>query len=200
MEKREGTAMKQWKPVKKLLLLLLAAGLTATLSVSNSLALFTATPPQAANSVTIDRVIIGIDEGDWADGPTVTPGVPVKKEPKVENTSPFPVWVRVTAAGLKNFEPEGLGAGGLWQEFPEGSGVWYYTVPLEPGDSTEPLFTAVKLKKDFYGDASELNIVIYAEAVQMWVNYPKDSSDFAKTAKEAFWVLDGNEGKIPQTP
>jgi|GEM_PF-3837546 len=190
--------MKKWNPTSRIILLSCAILLVSAICVTGTLAIFTAIPPAAHNDFSIGDVKIDLNEESWIDeNPMIEKNDTVEKDPTVYNDSDVPVWVRITAAGLHNFTVENLGgANGKWEEFPENSGVWYYYKILEPGETTEPLFSAVTLDNDVI-DPRELDIVIYTEAVQTWVNYPSDSEEeYAKNAKEAFWVLDGNEDEI----
>jgi hypothetical protein len=190
---------------------LAAVAVAAALVVTVTLALFVATPPTATNAIALGVVGVRVVEAGWT---TVSPQPQptftkdgdeyntISKAPQAENTGTVPVWVRVTVAGLENYETtftkdsttsafnsddwETADWDGTNQKWNPSSGgvVFYYKAPLAAGDTTSAIFDSVKLKNDSGG----LDIIVYAEAVQ--VDWVATASGYAGSAQEAFAALD----------
>lgn len=130
----------------------------------------------------------------------IVPGVSYDKDPQVKNVGSNPAYVRMTVCfqngvnigGLSSVEPESLtdmlkNISSNWTLVDEGldmgvhfdgahDNCWYVTFTyneiLEPGETTDPLFTAVQFPsswdqntfKNFIGDSFEIDVM--AEAIQ----------------------------------
>lgn len=153
-------------------------------SALGTLAFYTA-EERTHNVITTGGVDIELHE--WADEDEtvefpedgvsgVTPGTKVTKIVEVENTGNSPAWVRIIL-DVKALSSDGtteLSADRFeldfdtehWTQGPDG--YWYYNRALEPGETTEPLFTGVTFA-DSMGDdyqGSKITIGVAAQAVQ----------------------------------
>jgi hypothetical protein len=60
-------------------------------------------------------------------------------------------------------------------------------------DETSPLFTHVKLKKDFNGTSDNLDLIVYAEVVQIIKEYDETDGKVFANAVAAFAALKGGD-------
>jgi predicted ribosomally synthesized peptide with SipW-like signal peptide len=178
-EEREEPKMK-----KKIILLCVAAAMTAVLAVGGTLAYLTAESEHADNTFAIGEVsgkIIEKSEGsiDWdkEGGNTATniiPGEAVLKAPKVElGDESRNAYVRLTVTGV-DFSENGNGIGDftavMGNDWTYYDGKYYYNNILsnpENGDNdiTSPLFTEVILKTGFVTGTPN-PIAVSAELIQ----------------------------------
>jgi hypothetical protein len=183
--------------------LALTLALVLALTVPATLALFIAKPSGAENTITPGYADVDVVEEEWdkqGDEIEVSPGgPPVSKDPAVKNNNSIPVFVRMlVTGGVKNFkyivgtggevEFEALPVGGdnsSWQKGTGGDEYFYYKKILEPEQTTTTLFDAVKLKSEFTGGADNLDIIVYAEAVQ---TIGENGEEF-KTVQDAFEAI-----------
>jgi hypothetical protein len=175
------------------LLPLAALALVAALMLAKAtLALFVAQPPPATNSLTLGKVDIEVIETGFVQNAVIEVDEVIAKAPQVKNNSSVPVWVRVTVAGLENYDysagntpftPSSINSG--WTEDSAGSGVFYLDTPLDPnGTKSNAIFNYVKLNNAKGG----LNIIVYAEAVQAdWIG--TEGTGYAGSAQAAFAKL-----------
>lgn len=173
--------MKKWKVMAGALSVCCVATLTA-----GTLAYFTA-EDRAHNVITTGNVEVELqeltDQLDDQGNPVpfekvddVMPGAEVSKIAQVKNTGSNPAWVRVEvdkaivlAEGVDG-EPDAELVvldynTGNWTE---SEGYYYYNDALEPGETTEPLFTTVTFSGDMdnlYKD-STVEIDVQVSAVQ----------------------------------
>ena len=112
-----------------------------------------------------------------------------KKRVAVKNTGTVPCYVRVYAGFSDSavedvsqlYNPNGWFDAASYQDnLPDGwafvtpaddavvgdGGYYYYTKPLQPGKSTEPLFEKVKTTFAKAEDVQDYEIIVYAECVQ----------------------------------
>ena len=160
---------------KKILSVALAASLAAVAVVSSSLAYFTDTD-QKDNVFTVGNVDITLTEEKWdtegkEEAKDMYPGEAVAKDPTVTNKGANPAFVRIKVEWPESPEvsyrtdyvDNKLGEG--WVEADDG--YFYYTKPLEIGQSTDALFDQIVLStKTTNGYDGSYDIVVTAEAVQ----------------------------------
>ena len=164
---------------RKVLILSVFAILIAILA-ANTLAYFTA-DTKAHNVITTGGVDIELKE--WAnedrtekfeDKTGVLPGAEVTKIVEIENTGTGPVWVRVQVIlDVYNKEGKGLDTKYVTLDFNETDwtyvgGYYYYNYPLDPGETTEPLFTTVSFDPKMGNEyqSSSAYVEVKAGAVQ----------------------------------
>lgn len=149
---------------KQKLLMLSAVAIVAALSAYGSVAYFTA-EDTARNVITAGKVKIELQEKMLTpDGEKtvpfenqlgVMPGCEVSKIVTVKNTGGQPAWVRVSvdksvelAEGVDGEVDVSLISFDLNTDYwTEKDDFYYYTAKLAPGQTTEPLFTAVTFAK-----------------------------------------------------
>lgn len=160
---------------KKILSVALAASLAAVAVVSSSLAYFTDTD-QKDNVFTVGNVDIALTEPKWdtegeAEAEDMYPGEAVAKDPTVTNNGANPAFVRIKVEWPESpvvtyrtdYVDNKLGEG--WVEADDG--YFYYTKPLEIGESTDALFDQIVLSTETTnGYDGKYDIVVTAEAVQ----------------------------------
>ena len=148
------------RSIKQKILTLSAAAMIAALSAYGSIAYFTA-EDTARNVIAAGNIKIELQEKMLSpDGETIVPfedqlgvmpGCEVSKIVAVKNTGGQPAWVRVSvdkaielADGIEGEADPSLIAFDLNTEhWIERDRFYYYTGELAPGQTTEPLFTAV---------------------------------------------------------
>ena len=164
----------------------------ATTSLIGSYALFSGQGGSLNNTLTFGKVNVDVLE-DFDQYADPRDGEPIGKNPMVKNSDDsVDVWVRVAVAGgMDNFKFSATGDAAdyhFWNEYtgllPDGwvigaDGYFYYESTLKPGESTPPLFKYIKFVGDPDGitDASELDIAIYAEAVQSKAGNSSNAAD-----------------------
>ena len=165
---------------RKVLILSVFAILIAILA-ANTLAYFTA-DTKAHNVITTGGVDIELKE--WAnedrtekfeDKTGVMPGAEVTKIVEIENTGTGPVWVRVQVE-LDVYAEDGkeqLPTDYVTLDFNETdwtylNGYYYYNYPLDPGETTAPLFTTVTFAPEMGNEyqSSTAYVNVHAGAVQ----------------------------------
>lgn len=165
---------------KKFLTVGLAGALAVTAVVGGSLAYFTDTK-EATNTFTVGNVDITLTEPNWEgsgilDAPEVYPGEALAKDPTVTNDGANPCFVRIKVEGLDCLGDAGMityrtdyvndKLGDHWVKGEDG--YFYYDTVLEVDDSTDALFDQIVIPTGLTnGDGeSEMNVTVYAEAVQ----------------------------------
>ena len=165
---------------RKILILSVLAILLAILA-ANTLAYFTA-DTTAHNVITSGGVSIKLNE--WAneartekfeDKTGVMPGAEVTKIVEVENVGTGTAWVRVQVVldvyaegGKEQLPPDPVTLDFNETDWKYFDGYYYYNYPLDPGETTEPLFTTVSFNAAMdnrYQD-SDLFLDVNAFAVQ----------------------------------
>ena len=165
---------------RKILILSVLAILLAILA-ANTLAYFTA-DTTAHNVITSGGVSIKLNE--WAneartkkfeDKTGVMPGAEVTKIVEVENVGTGTAWVRVQVVldvyaegGKEQLPPDPVTLDFNETDWKYFDGYYYYNYPLDPGETTEPLFTTVSFNAAMdnrYQD-SDLFLNVNAFAVQ----------------------------------
>lgn len=155
-----------------------------SLTAYGTLAYFTA-EETAHNVITTGNVDIKLLE--WADENRkdafpkeglsgVMPNTSVTKIVEVKNTGLGAAWVRVDVrkAIVMEDEKENPDLGLIKIDFNEKDwalstdGYWYYKTPLEPGETTKPLFTTVTFDKTMGNDYqnSTATVTVSAHAIQ----------------------------------
>ncbi|HJB92017.1 MAG TPA: SipW-dependent-type signal peptide-containing protein [Candidatus Eisenbergiella merdigallinarum] len=163
---------------KKIVTLSLAVALAATAVIGGTLAYFTDTE-EKENIFTVGNVEIELTEPNWdasgeEEAKTVYPGEPLAKDPTVENTGANPCFVRVSVSGLDQFGDKGdivyltnYVEGALHEGWVDGNdGYFYWSEPLEIGETTVALFDQIKMPVGLTGNEKAEPIVVTAEAVQ----------------------------------
>jgi hypothetical protein len=181
------------------LLPIAALAVVAAVAVTTvTLGLFAVQTPAATNTITLGTVSVSVNEGeDWPEGgqaQEIALNGTLPKAPTVVNEGTVPVWVRVTVAGLENFDTEFTDSDSEsnideynttdWLKVDD---IFYYKFPLEKNGTTSAIFTRVKLINASGG----LDIIVFAEAVQAdWVLKSSGSSvEYAGNAIDAFAAL-----------
>lgn len=154
----------------------LAASIAAVAIAGASLAYFTDTK-EKDNTFTVGNVAIELTEPQWdavgeKEAESMYAGEAVAKDPTVKNNGANPAFVRVqvvfpegvdmTYEAENSYDANQCNEGWEYHD-----GYFYYTKPLEPGQSTTPVFSRVRLSADTKnGTGDELTIDVKAEAVQ----------------------------------
>ena len=155
--------MKQ-RSIKQRLFLLAGIVICAALSAHGSVAYFTA-EDTATNVITTGTVRIELVEtmlpeqgGEpvpFEDQMDVMPGCEVSKIVEVKNTGSQPAYVRLRVTKEIKLSGQSEGEADLSlvtfdlnsQDWEERDGFYYYREPLQPGQTTQPLFTAVSFSE-----------------------------------------------------
>ena len=160
---------------RKLLILSVLAICLSTLA-AGTLAYFTA-EDKAHNVITTGGIDITVQE--WADAEKtrpfqdlagVMPNTTVTKIAEVRNTGGAEAWVRVKVE--KNIKLQGEGAPDTSlveltrsaNHWTEKDGYYYYNAVLEPGQTTEPLFTAVHFAETMSNMYQESRAILQVNA------------------------------------
>ncbi len=173
------------RTLKRKIVIISAAAVIAAASASYGTVAYFTSEDTARNVITAGNVKIELRENALSDDGTlvpfedridVMPGCEVSKIVQVENTGSQSAWIRVSvkkdiilaegAAGetdlsLVSFNPD-------TEHWTEKNGFFYYNTSLEPGQTTEPLFTSVAFAADMgnlYQD-SKAELTVSAFAVQ----------------------------------
>jgi hypothetical protein len=189
-------------------LITLAFIAVAVITVTTTLGYLVSQSQAAVNTVTLGSIGVKVEE-KFTEGQTPKPGDTITKEPTVKNSTNTPAYIRVRVVD-----------GGVWETYYENelgynSGNWtkgddgyyYYNAVLPGKGETSAIFDLVKLKETAnISDAGQLNIIVYAEAVQQWVDTSEfdtndetlptgwDSNSVAATAYKSFWALNHGGG------
>ena len=169
---------------KSKVLIISLAVVLATICAGGSLAYFTA--EKTAHNV-ISSGSVEIEMYEWADeGKSepfpedgvsgVMPGASVTKIVEVKNTGTGEAWVRIKVTkevksedGEDYSDTDNLITEDIDTEnWTLADGWYYYNKALEPGKTTEPLFTAVSFNEDMGNDfqSSTITLDLEAQAVQ----------------------------------
>ena len=163
---------------RKVLILSVLAILLAILA-ANTLAYFTA-DTTAHNVITTGNVDIALNE--WANEERterfekqidVLPGTEVTKIVEVENIGAGSVWVRVQVVldvyaegGKEQLPPDPVTLDFNETDWKYFDGYYYYNYPLDPGETTEPLFTTVtfdpKMGNVYHHSTAHVDVNAYA--------------------------------------
>ena len=163
---------------RKILILSVLAILLAILA-ANTLAYFTA-DTTAHNVITTGNVDIALNE--WANEERterfekqidVLPGTEVTKIVEVENIGAGTAWVRVQVVldvyaegGKEQLPPDPVTLDFNETDWKYFDGYYYYNYPLDPGETTEPLFTTVtfdpKMGNEYQNSTAHVNVNAYA--------------------------------------
>lgn len=160
---------------KKILSVALAASLAAVAVVSSSLAYFTDTD-QKDNVFTVGNVDITLTEPNWdatgkEEAEDMYPGEAVAKDPTVTNKGANPAFVRIKVkwpdTPKVTYRTDYVD-GKLGEDWVKADdGYFYYTKPLEIGESTDALFDQIVLSTETTnGNDESYDIVVTADAVQ----------------------------------
>ena len=166
--------------MKRKLLIVSVLAILVAVTAAGTLAYFTDTGT-AHNVITTGNVKIELKE--WADEACeqpfqdktgVMPGTKVTKIVKVENTGTGAAFVRlyveknVYGADQKPMksDPVSLDFDNRNWTYSESEGCYYYNRPLEPGKTTEPLFTAVTfdplMGNEYQNASAHVKVIAYA--------------------------------------
>ena len=163
---------------RKILILSVLAILLAILA-ANTLAYFTA-DTAAHNVITTGNVDIALNE--WAneartekfeDKTGVMPGAEVTKIVEVENIGAGTAWVRVQVVldvyaegGKEQLPPDPVTLDFNETDWKYFDGYYYYNYPLDPGETTEPLFTSVafddQMGNEYQNSTAHVDVNAYA--------------------------------------
>ena len=163
---------------RKILILSVLAILLAILA-ANTLAYFTA-DTAAHNVITTGNVDIALNE--WAheartekfeDKTGVMPGAEVTKIVEVENVGTGTAWVRVQVVldvyaegGKEQLPPDPVTLDFNETDWKYFDGYYYYNYPLDPGETTEPLFTSVafddQMGNEYQNSTAHVDVNAYA--------------------------------------
>lgn len=163
---------------RKVLILSVLAILLAILA-ANTLAYFTA-DTTAHNVITTGNVDIALNE--WANEERterfekqidVLPGTEVTKIVEVENIGAGTAWVRVQVVldvyaegGKEQLPPDPVTLDFNETDWKYFDGYYYYNYPLDPGETTEPLFTTVtfdpKMGNVYQNSTAHVDVNAYA--------------------------------------
>lgn len=144
---------------------ILAAFAFSLLLIGGVSAFFYATGTKS-NAFTIGYVETQIEE-DYDPPSKLEPGVSFKKDVKINNTGKNDCYIRV----LVEFSDSQMGNlcildynTNAWT-YNDDDGYWYYNQKLKAGESTESLFTNVKISEDADpADFEDFDILIYHES------------------------------------
>ena len=166
--------------MKRKLLIVSVLAILVAVTAAGTLAYFTDTGT-AHNVITTGNVKIELKE--WADEACeqpfqdktgVMPGTKVTKIVKVENTGTGAAFVRlrveknVYGADQKPMksDPVSLDFDNRNWTYSESEGYYYYNRPLEPGKTTEPLFTTVTfdplMGNEYQNASAHVKVIAYA--------------------------------------
>ena len=166
--------------MKRKLLIVSVLAILVAVTAAGTLAYFTDTGT-AHNVITTGNVKIELKE--WADDACtqpfqdktgVMPGTKVTKIVKVENTGTGAAFVRlrveknVYGADQKPMksDPVSLDFDNRNWTYSESEGYYYYNRPLEPGKTTEPLFTTVTfdplMGNEYQNATAHVKVIAYA--------------------------------------
>lgn len=166
--------------MKKKLFAIAVVVICLALCISGTLAYYTASAT-ARNVITAGNVGIALNEKDatgkdFVNNLNILPGSAADKIVTVENDGDSPCWVRVSVSKSVRLLSDAAGepdlslitidfSDGKWTEK---DGWYYYADILEPGCSTEPLFTKVSFDKamDNRYQGGTAVITVCAQAVQ----------------------------------
>lgn len=166
--------------MKKTILMLSLIAVCLSLCIGGTLAYFTANET-ARNVIRSGNIRIELIETDaegnpFKDAIGVMPGTEVDKIVTVQNTADNPCWVRIgvqkviTLAEGKTGEADTslVGLDFNEEDWTEKDGFYYYNRELEPGETTEPLFTKVTFAAamDNLYKGCTANVTVGAQAVQ----------------------------------
>ena len=163
---------------RKILILSVLAILLAILA-ANTLAYFTA-DTTAHNVITTGNVDIALNE--WANEERterfekqidVLPGTEVTKIVEVENIGAGTAWVRVQVVldvyaegGKEQLPPDPVTLDFNETDWKYFDGYYYYNYPLDPGETTEPLFTSVafddQMGNEYQNSTAHVDVNAYA--------------------------------------
>lgn len=163
---------------RKVLILSVLAILLAILA-ANTLAYFTA-DTTAHNVITTGNVDIALNE--WANEERterfekqidVLPGTEVTKIVEVENIGAGTAWVRVQVVldvyaegGKEQLPPDPVTLDFNETDWKYFDGYYYYNYPLDPGETTEPLFTSVafddQMGNEYQNSTAHVDVNAYA--------------------------------------
>jgi hypothetical protein len=167
-----------WRKVKKtavgkMALMAAAIMLLASVSASGSLAVINSRSTPVVNTATVKIGELKAElreEPAWggSDGQSIVPGGSLDKTPVITNTGEQNEYIRMTLTGLENYNITfANGYDAYWERAEVGSDeVWYYKFALPADQTTSPLFVGIQLKPNYDGDGSDLNIIVYGEAIQ----------------------------------
>ncbi|MDR1536680.1 MAG: hypothetical protein LBU32_01555 [Clostridiales bacterium] len=159
--------------VGKMALMAAAIMLLASVSASGSLAVINSRSTPVVNTATVKIGELKAElreEPAWggSDGQSIVPGGSLDKTPVITNTGEQNEYIRMTLTGLENYNITfANGYDAYWERAEVGSDeVWYYKFALPADQTTSPLFVGIQLKPNYDGDGSDLNIIVYGEAIQ----------------------------------
>ncbi len=177
---------------RKVLILSVLAILIAILA-ANTLAYFTA-DTKAHNVITSGGVSIKLNE--WAneartekfeDKTGVMPGAEVTKIVEVENVGTGTAWVRVQVVldvyaegGKEQLPPDPVTLDFNETDWMYYDGYYYYNYPLDPGETTEPLFTTVSFDPKMGNEYQ--NSTAYVEVKAVAVQTANNGTDVFSAA------------------
>lgn len=161
--------------MKKKWLLFMSMLVAAAITISGTLAYFTA-EDEADGVITSGNIKIRFvqQESAFREAKPVMPGSVTPYLVQLENTGDHPAWVRIS---LRVLAQDGQGDAGPadWvsvrpdtRKWAERDGYYYYTEPVESGEATLPLLEEINFSKTADNRFQNTGVLIhaYAEAVQ----------------------------------
>ena len=165
--------------MKRKLLILSVLTILLAILAANTLAYFTA-DTAAHNVITTGNVDIVLNE--WANEERterfekqidVLPGTEVTKIVEVENIGAGTAWVRVQVVldvyaegGKEQLPPDPVTLDFNETDWKYFDGYYYYNYPLDPGETTEPLFTSVafddQMGNEYQNSTAHVDVNAYA--------------------------------------
>lgn len=175
-----NTGLRGAKRMKRKLLIVSVLAILVAVTAAGTLAYFTDTGT-AHNVITTGNVKIELKEWEdeactqpFQDKTGVMPGTKVTKIVKVENTGTGAAFLRLyveknvydaNQTPMKS-DPVSLNFNDTDWTYSESEGYYYYNRPLEPGKTTEPLFTAVtfaaEMDNRYQNATAHVKVIAYA--------------------------------------
>lgn len=162
---------------KKMILLLLFVNVLLISGISISAYYYDKAMNQ--NSFTVGYNEIQVIE-EFTPPSELRPGVAFTKSPAIKNTGTVPCYVRMFAEANNSSVGKYMSYDFNTTEWSEkkADGFYYYNTILQPGETTEALFTTVTIASDAVeSELKDFDIIVYSESVQ---------SDGYDTAEDAW--------------
>jgi len=146
--------------------LIIAAAIICNLTAAGCVTAYFMSADEAANVFRTGYVDSEIVE-DYDPPPVLIPGISFKKNVAVRNTGTCPSYVRIQAVFSDGDMEKQCTLDWNTEDYDYKEGYYYYKKILETGETTEPLFTSVKVSENAEAeDMKNFEILIYAEAYQ----------------------------------
>ena len=126
------------------------------------------------NVITAGNVLVGFDNNDYAHPVDIVPGTTASRSVQITNIGYGAAWVRIQldkeiilAPGVEGEADTSHVTYEIHDEFwTERDGWFYYLKVLEPGETTEPIFTEVSFSANmsnmYQKSQSKINVLVHA--------------------------------------